>query len=106
MDKNLKNTNLQFMFATHLWHWNKSHQTWNHSVDPEEDYYLAKNERSRFHGVPEKANLKYFFQIRKYIEYLPLIHLKVPPQKNNNNNNNNNNKTVIYNNNNNNNSHL
>ena len=48
----------------------QGHQTYNDNVDPKQGYNHAKFERSCFNGVREKANVNFFFQIRKYNDYL------------------------------------
>ena len=51
----------------------QGHQTLNDNVDPKQAYNHAKFEKSCFHGVREKANVKVFccfFQPREYVNYL------------------------------------
>ena len=51
----------------------QGHQTYNGNADPKQGYNHAKLERSPFNHVWEKANIKGFFQTRKYANYLPWI---------------------------------
>ena len=51
----------------------QGNQTYHENVDPEQGYNRAKFERSRYNSVPEEGNIN-FFQMRKYINYLPLTY--------------------------------
>ena len=49
----------------------QGHQTYNDNVYPKHGYNSAKFERSCFHGVWEKANIEFCYQIRKHVNHLP-----------------------------------
>ena len=59
----------------------QGHQTYNENGDPKQTYDQVKFQRSCFNCVQEKANVKSFFQTRKYVNYLPWTCAKVKKKK-------------------------
>ena len=49
----------------------QGHQIWYKLVDSEQGYNHAKFEIPSLHSVREKASVKVFCQMRKYVSYLP-----------------------------------
>ena len=55
-----KTCDLQFIFLTYLWPWNRGQETKNDNVVPKQGYKPAKFEKSWLNDVWEKANVKGF----------------------------------------------
>ena len=70
--------NLQLMILTYLWPWNKVKVIKLVRIArPRARFNQAKFERLPLNNVPQKANIKYFCQIRKRINYLPWLYAEV-----------------------------